>query len=336
VETILRVGIIGAGWIGQWHAERWLQLPVKLVGFYDVNTETAQQAADTYGGQVYSGVEQLVRAVDIVQICTPPAFHKEQVLEAAAQRKHIFCEKPLARYLPDAREMVAACEAAGVRLFVGQVVRFFPQYVRARQLLNEGVIGTPGVIRLLRAAVHPALSGARAWFKSVEQTGGCMLEGGIHDLDFARWCLGEVDRVFARGLTFRDDLDVLGDHALATLRFQSGAIGHVEGSWMVVDGRFRQRFEIAGDKGLLHYDSLPLEHLAVSRRTTGQAALLPVEPLSADDEPYYRQLAHFLDCLLHDRDFRVSPQDGLEALRLSLAVLESLRRGEVVKVEEVV
>jgi UDP-N-acetylglucosamine 3-dehydrogenase len=336
VKTILRVGIVGAGWIGQWHAQRWLRLPVKLVGFYDVNDQTAQQAADTYGGQVFSGVEQLVRAVDIVQICTPTVYHKEQVLEAAAQRKQIFCEKPLARHLSDAQEIISACEAAGVRLFVGHVLRFFPQYVRARQLIHEGAIGTPGLIRLLRAAAHPATSSARAWFKSVEQTGGCVLEGAIHDLDFARWCLGEADRVFARGLTFREDLDVLGDHALATVRFRSGAIGHVESSWMVTDGRFRQRFEIAGDSGLLQYDSLPAEHLAVSLRATTQAALLPVEPLRTEDEPYYRQLAHYLDCLLHDREFRVSPQDALEALRLSLAVLESMRRGKVVNVEEVV
>jgi UDP-N-acetylglucosamine 3-dehydrogenase len=331
----LRVGIIGAGWIGQWHAARWRQLPVNLVGFHDVNAGVAQQAVGVYGGQQFMSVEQLVHAVDVVQVCSPGMYHKEHVLEAAAQHRHVFCEKPLARDLSDARAMIDACERAGVRLFVGHVVRFFPQYVRAKQLIDQGAIGRPGMVRLLRAAGHPAVSEARAWFKSAANTGGCMLEGGVHDLDFARWAIGEVDHVFAHGLTHRDDLPVLGDHAMAVLRFKSGAIGHLEESWMVTDGHFRQQFEIAGDVGLLRYDSLPPQHLSVVLRAESKDALLPSEPCSPRDEPYYRELEHFLDCLLHDREFLVTPQDDLEAMRLSLAVLESMRTGKVVKVQDV-
>ena len=272
----------------------------------------------------------------MVQVCTPTIYHKQSVLAVAAQRKHIFCEKPLARSLPDAREMIEACERAGVRLFVGQVLRFFPQYVRAKELIDQGAVGKPGMVRLLRAAGHPATSDRRAWLKSVAETGGCMMEGGVHDLDFARWAMGEVDHVFARGLTFRTDLDFLADHGFATLHFKNGAIGHVEESWMVTDGRFRQQFEISGDQGLLHYDSLPPEQLTISLRAESRPALLPAEPLNPRDEPYYRQLEHFVDCLVHDKEFRVAPQDGLEALRLSLAVLESMGTGKVVQVQDVV
>jgi predicted dehydrogenase len=332
----LRVGIIGAGWIGQWHAVRWRRLPVKLAGFYDVNAANTEQAVRDYGGVGFTSVEKLVQAVDVVQVCSPTLFHKEHILAAAAARKFIFTEKPLARHLADAQEAIAACERAGVRLFVGQVLRFFPQYARAKRLIDDGVIGRPGVVRLLRAAGHPAVSEARAWFKDADKTGGCMMEGGIHDLDFARWAIGDIERVFARGITFRHDLGFLGDHALVTLRFTSGAIGHVEGSWMVTDGSFRQQFEIAGDKGLLRYDSLPQQQMAVSLRTASKPALLPVEPLNDLDEPYYRQLEHFLDGIQNDKEFLVSPQDGLEALRLGLAVVESLRTGQAVNVQDVV
>jgi predicted dehydrogenase len=331
----LRVGIVGAGWIGQYHAARWRQLPVRLAGFYDVRADVAQQAVDAHGGQRFASVEQLLRAVDVVQVCTPTIHHKDYVLQAAACGRHIFCEKPLARRLADARAMITACERAGVRLFVGQVLRFFPQYVRAKELVDAGVVGRPGKIRLLRAAGHPAVSEARAWFKSVEDTGGCMLEGGVHDLDFARWALGDAERVMARGLTYRGDLPVVGDHSLATLRFRSGAIGHVEESWMVTDGRFRQQFEIAGDRGCLSYDSLPPEPLTISLRSESRPALLPAEPLYPRDDPYYHQLAHFVACLENDREFLVSPQDGLEAMRLSLAVLESMRTGRAVSVQDV-
>ena len=332
----LRIGMVGAGWIGQLHATRWRRLPVNLVGFYDTNADAARHAASVYGGQSFSSIERLMHAVDVVHVCTPTVYHKEYVLEAAAQRKHVLCEKPLARHLADAQEMIAACEKSGIRLFAGHVLRFFPQYAHARHLVQQGAVGRPGMVRLLRAAGHPAVSEARAWFKSVDNTGGCMLEGGVHDLDFARWAIGEVDHVFARGLTYRRDLAILGDHALATLRFTNGAIGHVEQSWMVTDGRFRQQFEIAGDQGMLSYDSLPPEQFAIALRAEIRPALLPSEPLSPGDEPYYRQLEHVVDCLLRDREFAVSPQDGLEALRLSLAVLESMRTGKMVKVQGVV
>lgn len=330
----LRVGIIGAGWIGQWHAARWRQLPVELVGFYDVSHQMAEQAAGIYGGSAFDHVEHLIRTVDIVQVCTPTVHHRDYVLEAAALRKHIFCEKPLARTITDAQAMINACEQAGVRLFVGQVLRFFPQYRRAKALIDTGAIGRPRVIRLLRAAGHPAVSEARNWFKDVEKTGGCMLEGAVHDLDFARWAVGEIDSVYARGLTYRSDLKITADHALAVLRFRSGAIGQVEGSWMVTDGRFRQRFSVAGEDGLLEYDSQPRAQISISLREQAVPALLPVEPLAREDEPYYHQLAHMLDCLEHDKAFLVSPQDGLEALRLSLAVLKSMQTGAVVKLEE--
>lgn len=75
----LRVGIVGAGWIGQYHAARWRQLPVHLAGFYDVRADVAQQAVDALGGQRFVSVEQLLRAVDVVQVCTPTIHHKDYV-----------------------------------------------------------------------------------------------------------------------------------------------------------------------------------------------------------------------------------------------------------------
>lgn len=332
----LRIGMVGAGWIGTWHAQRWRRLPVTMAGFFDPDAHKAQQAAGTYGGRAFASLEDLLSAVDVVNICSPTPYHKEGVLMAAAAGKDIFCEKPLARYPADAQEMVEACERAGVRLFVGQVLRFFRQYARARQLVDEGAIGTPGLIRMVRGAGHPTGPGGRTWFEKVEASGGTIMEGGVHDLDYARWVMGEVDRVFARGITYRDDLPIVGDHVLVVLRFKSGAVGHIEGSWMVTDGRFRQRFLIAGDAGLLEYDSLPPEPLALSLRADRQVPLLPQEPLAPQDDPYYLQLAHFLDCLTGEKEFRVSAQDGVEAVRLSVAALESVRTGRVISVAEVV
>jgi predicted dehydrogenase len=162
------------------------------------------------------------------------------------------------------------------------------------------------------------------------------MDVSIHDLDFARWCFGDVERIFARGLTFAGVEPY--DHALITLRFKNGAIGHVEGSWAYPPGRFRTRFEIAGDQGLMEWDSLDSVPLTVTLKAADSPGIpgnpQPLSPLAPHDDPYYLELSHFLDCLESGKDPLVSAQDGLEAVRLSLAAIESIRTGRPIYPDE--
>ena len=337
-----RVGIVGAGGIGAWHARRWKQLPVELAGFYDVVPEAATRAAEEYRGLVFESLDSLLAAVDVVDVCTPTPYHKPPVLAAAAAGKDIVCEKPLARHLRDAEEMVAACQAAGARLFVAQVVRFFPQFAQAKAILDSGALGRPGVIRTVRGG-SPPHTAERSWFADFEQSGGVVMDVSIHDIDFARWCFGDVERVFARGLTFAGVRP--HDHALITLRFKNGAIGHIEGSWAYPPGRFRTLFEIAGDQGLIEFDSMAPAPLTVTLHTSspscaqegeeaGQAPAIPqhYSPLAPTDDPYVLELEHFVNCLESGDEFLITPQDGLEAVKISLAAIESMRTGRPVDV----
>jgi len=330
-----RVGIVGAGLMGTWHAARFAQLPVKLAGFYDVSPERAARAVSEHGGRAFDSLEALFDAVDVVDVCSPTPYHKEPVLAAAAAGKDILCEKPLARYLGDAEEMVAACQAAGVRLFVAHVVRFFRQFSRAKALLDDGVLGNPGVIRTVRGG-SPPNPDARPWFADFAQSGGVIMDVSIHDLDFCRWCFGDVERLFARGLTFAHVQPY--DHALITMRFKNGAMGHVEGSWAYPPGRFLTHFEIAGDGGLAEWDSLHAAPLTVTLKSeeASQSPGIPqpYSPLADRDDPYFSELEHFVRCLESGDEFLVSPQDGLEAVRLSLAAIESIRTGQPITLDE--
>ena len=322
-----RIGLVGAGGIGRWHAERWQRLPVELAGFYDVVTENSESLQASFGGKVYDSLEALLDDVDVVDICTITTAHKQGVLAAAAAGKAIICEKPLARTVADCQEMVDACEAAGVPLFVAQVVRFFPQFARAKAVLAAGQIGEPGVIRTIRAG-SPPYGGTRGWFSDVTQSGGVIMDVGIHDIDYARWCMGEVERVYARGNN--NGLD----HALITLRFTSGAIGHIESSWAHPKGQFMTRLEIAGTEGLVEWDSRddqPLRTAILVEDTVERGKASPLAPI---DDPYFRELAHFLDCLENDKPFLVSPHDGLMAVKVSLAALAALQSGKPVDIDK--
>jgi UDP-N-acetylglucosamine 3-dehydrogenase len=332
-----RVGIVGAGLIGTWHAAQWKRLPVKLAGFYDVAPETAAEAVAEFGGRAFDGLDDLLAAVDVVDVCSPTPYHRVPVLAAAAAGRDVVCEKPLARRLDEAKEMVTACQAAGVRLFVAQVVRFFHQFSQAKAILDSGALGRPGFIRAVRGCAPPD-PGRRAWFADFGQSGGAVMDVSIHDLDYAHWCFGDVERVFARGLTFAGVEPY--DHALITLRFRNGAIGHIEGSWAYPPDRFHTRFEIAGDQGLLEFDDLAPAPLTVTLKSeSGKSPQAPGtpkphSPLAPRDDPYFLELAHFLNCLESGDAFLVSPQDGLEAVKLALAAIESIRIGRPVYLDE--
>jgi predicted dehydrogenase len=329
-----RVGIVGAGLTGGMHAERWARLPVELAGFYTRTPTHAQAAAERHGGGAFPSLAALLAEVDVVDICTPTPSHKDLVLAAAAAGKDILCEKPMARHLGDAQEMIAACELAGVRLFMAHVVRFFPEYTRAKEILASGRLGQPGVIRTVRGGNFP-VPDTQNWYVDFEQGGGVIMDMLIHDIDYARWCFGDVARVLARGLTFSDVADA--DHVLLTARFKNGAIGHLEGSWAFPPGNFHTRLEIAGGGGLLEVDNLhrPPIHVTLKEAGTGPTAGVPVpeSPMHSGDDPYFREIAHFSECLESGAEFLVTPQDGLEALRVALAAIESLRSGRPVDVE---
>ena len=325
-----RVGIVGAGLMAGWHAARWQQLPVELAGFYDLTIERAQTQARDYGGRAFTSLDELLAGVDVVDVCTPTPQHAGPVLQAAAAGKHIVCEKPLARHLADAEAMLAACASAGVRLFVAQVVRFFPEFAQARDVLQSGVLGKPGVVRTVRGGDFPR---PHTWYGDFAQSGGVILDLAIHDIDYLRWCFGEISRVHARGLSFSGIPAT--DHVLITLRFASGVIGHIEGSWAYPPHNFRTFLEIAGDQGLLQHDSLaasPMDVLIKQQSTAeGGRITIPGGFMHPTDDPYYRELEHFLDCLESGADFLVSPEDGLAALKVALAAIESVRTGRPVE-----
>lgn len=326
-----RVGIIGVGSMGSYHASRWKQLPVDLIGYYDRDAVRAEAIARELGGKAFGSLEALLAEVDIVDVCTPTYEHASPVIAAAVAGKDIVCEKPLARHLADAEAMIAACESAGVRLFVAQVVRFFPEFARAKAVVDSGAIGTPATIRTVRGGNFPRPD---SWYGDFAKSGGVILDLSVHDIDYARWLCGDITRVFARGLSFSDVPAT--DHALLTLRFASGVIGHIEGSWAYPAGEFRTCLEIVGDDGLLNHDSSVSVPMMVSLKrdaTAEEGALtIPGGLIDPADDPYYRELKHFIECLDSGADFLVSPEDAFAAMKVALAAIESERSRQAVDI----
>lgn len=327
----MRVGIAGAGFMGATHAAGWAAAGATLAGFLAQTPAEAARLAEQYGAQVYPDLAALLADVDVIDICAPTDRHAELALAAAAAGRHVVCEKPLARTLDEGRAMLAACRRAGVQLLVGHVVRFFPEYALAQRRVAEGAVGRPAVLRLARGSVRPGWS-AGGWLLDPRRSGGLLLDMMIHDYDYARWVAGEVLQVYAKHVAgSRPDTGL--DYALAILTHAGGAISHIAGSWAYPPPTFRTGLEIAGDAGLICHDSAasaPVEAL-LGQVPGGAAAVLPGSPLSED--PYTTQIKAFHAALSDGPPPRVSAADGLAALQIGLAALESARSGRAVRLE---
>ena len=171
-------------------------------------------------------------------------LHREVVEQAAREGRHVICEKPLALSAEDGAAMIRACERAGVRLFVAMVVRFFPQYLKAAELVHSGHIGSLQVMRLKRVGFPP--HGGSSWFADDTLSGGVMVDMMLHDIDYALWLAGGVTQVYAK-LT----RTATRQYAQTVLTHDNGVITHIEGGWAYQPGLFRTGLDLAGTQGPL-------------------------------------------------------------------------------------
>ncbi len=325
----MRVGIVGAGTMGSVHATGWKNTDAELVGVMSKNDQAATELAKKYNTKVFDTYEALLEAVDIIDVCVPTDFHKDMVLQAAKAGKHVICEKPIALTVEDGRAMIAACDKANVRLFIAMVVRFFPQYSTAQQVVASGQLGKPGVMRFKRVSYQP--TGDEAWFTNEARSGGMLVDLMIHDFDYARWLGGKVKRVFAKSVRTQDP-KALGDYALVTLGFDDGRMALIEGGWAYPPGYFRTSLDIAGSEGVIEWrsdDAVTIQPFLKPLGEKGVARVGIPSSILAED-PYTTEINHAYDCIKNNKEFLVTAQDGLEALRIALAAKESLRTGKAV------
>jgi UDP-N-acetylglucosamine 3-dehydrogenase len=324
-----RVALIGAGHMGRVHAEAYAAIPnAELVAVCDVGQEAAEELAAKYSAQPFTTTKALLAGVeaDVFDVCTPTNTRLEYIKAAAAAGKHVCSEKPLARTTGQALEAVRVCSDAGVVLFVAHVLRWFPEFRKMHDMIGAGTVGEPVIVRTSRCSAYPR--GTDNWYADMKRSGGVALDMIIHDYDWLRWCFGKVRRVYARGLY---ESNVQGiDYALVTLRFESGVIAHVEGSWARPDG-FMVNVEVAGTEGLLSFSNTGATPLVVELKAKGEdttGVTIPESPTAVS--PYYLELEHFINCLEEGRKPDVSPDDGLEAVRVGEAALRSIGTGRPV------
>ena len=323
---MVRIGMVGSGFMAETHLAAYRGIDgADVVAVAAPNTAEEFVAEAGLSAETYGSAEELMDEADVdaLDVCSPTPTHRPVVTAAAERGIDAFCEKPIAGNLEDAQVIADVAENAGITLMVGHVLRFFPQYERARDVVEDGGIGDPGVARARRLSPFPSW-GHGNWYADRDSSGGVLVDLAIHDLDYVRWVFGEVDRVFARRSVWEE-----GEHGHVTLRFENGAAAYVDASWGLPPGQeLTQSFELAGSDGLVEFDG---DDAALTFRTAEETQV--TNPVAKDG--YRRQLEAFVESVETRSEPSVTAEDAIAALRLSLAANRSAETGRPVAPEEV-
>lgn len=324
----MRLAIIGCNSMGRHHAQMATNIGFELVACADKHKEIAHNLAQAYRAEATDACLETCRRddIDVVAITTPTPNHTEYVVAAAEAGKHIFCEKPFGRTIAQCDESIEAANKAGIKLFVGHVVRYFQEFEAIKAQVDAGKVGTPGFVRTYRGGIYP--EGIDKWFRDYDMSGGVTLDCIIHDFDWLRYVFGDAERVFCQSL-MRSEPEVL-DYSLVTFRMKSGIICNTIGTWAHPAG-FRVKVEVCGDKGMVTYDSAeaPIESMQRASAGGGPGMIIPGSPVATS--PYQLEWEDFQRWLEHDTPPRVTPEDAREAVRMALGALESNATGKAVE-----
>lgn len=332
----LKVGIIGAGRIGQVHAKSiTYHIPqAELVAISDIYLDGAKKvAAELSIPQATEDYHEILNnpEIDAVLICSSTDTHADIAIEAARAGKHIFCEKPVDLTVEKIKAVIDAVNKAGVKLQIGFNRRYDHNFAAIKDMANQGKIGALQTIKITSRDPEPPP------IAYVKVSGGIFLDMTVHDFDMARFIGGEVEEVYANGAVMVDPAigeagDV--DTALVTLKFAGGAIGVIDNCRKASYG-YDQRLEVFGSKAQAMASNDTPTHVAF----IDEKGHVTDKPLYFFLERYMQsftdEMIEFIDCVLNDKPVKTTVDDGLQALRLGLAAKKSLAEHRPVKLAEI-
>jgi predicted dehydrogenase len=333
-----RVAIIGTGRIAALHAEACHLVPnVELAAAADIDVAKCQLFADRWEiPQRYSDFTEMLaqERFDVVHVCTMDNLHGAATIAAAESGSRlVICEKPMAFHLEEADRMLAVCERTGTQLVIDHSMRFEANYLRVKEMIDEGVIGELRSISSSVLSSRPA--NPDSWHSQYKFAGGGQLmHNGTHTFDIVRYYAGEAEWVFAhvergqRDVTVEDmAAGVFGLSNGVHFFFESGGRRHYSAFEIILEGT-EGRIAIAhGSRNVLD-TSLGGSwepDIALWRRGSEPFAweIVPTQK----DNPWVNVLADSLECLEQNRESRSSGRQARAALEMIMAAYDSQRRG---------
>ena len=338
---MVRVGVLGMGFIGQQHFGTWADVEgAEVAAVADKEVDRVAASAAPIGGNIgdadaldlsgvarFGSIEAMLAAggLDVVDACLPTFVHQPLVEQALKGGVHVICEKPMALDVETCDEMLAAAEECGKSLFLAHCIRFWPEYEVLANMLASGELGRLVSLNLKRVSPSPFWSQG-GWLNDAEKSGGALLDLHIHDADFIMSVLGMPPAVMSRcGHITADGPKV--DHVITQYLYDD-AVVIAEGGWaMPPEFPFEMAFEALGENGCLTFSTSADPMLTWYPAEGGSEV-----PERRETTGYQQELEYFTECIAEGREpRRVTAFDAREAVRLVMAEKTSIECGQVVE-----
>ena len=313
----VNVGVIGVGAMGENHVRVYHKIEeANLMGVSDVSERALKKIEKKYGAKGYTDYCELLAnpEIEVVSVCVPTTFHHDVVMEAIKHKKHVLVEKPIAFTLTEAEEMIAAAKEAGVILATGHVERFNPAVQKAKELIDDGVIGD--IVSAFAKRVGPL----PPRIKDV----GVSIDLAIHDLDIMNYLFEEeITQVYGTMNSSFDDSE-FEDHAEIMVSFDNESTGIIEVNWLTPYKR--RELELTGTAGIISVDYIQ-QSIEVFGKFAQDIEIVHEEPLKGE-------LKSFLNSVVEEKEPVITGEDGLKALKMVIAANKSSKEHRPVSLDE--
>ncbi len=331
----MKVGLIGAGRQGRRRAQAVkAHYETELVVVVDNDLDAARNLAHDVGCEAMNNWEDAVARKDLeaIIVCTPNSLHAPISIAALKRRKHVLCEKPLARNLEEAKAIVDAASGSGSKLKCGFTLRHHPSIQQARKWVNEGLVGDIIFLRC-RYGMCGRPDYDKEWRAKCELSGGGeLLDQGIHILDLLRWFAGDFSQAACFTSTAYWDIAPVEDNAFGLLRTKTGKTASFHVSWTQWRNLFS--FEIFGKEGYIEVKGLGgsygVEQIVLGKRSFVEPFREEKIEFRGEDKSWFEEWKEFTTAIKENREPLGNGLDGLESQKLASALYDSARKNCVV------
>jgi UDP-N-acetyl-2-amino-2-deoxyglucuronate dehydrogenase len=339
----VRFALVGCGRIAQRHVDCLTSGAVpgaKLIAVCDTRFERAKAIAAKFGVPAFASrfemLEKMGSEIDVVSILTPSGLHAKHAIEVADFRKHVVVEKPMALTLRDADNMIAACNSAGVLLFVVKQNRYNYPVKKLRQALEAHRFGklVLGTVRVRWCRTQKYYD-QDSWRGTLAYDGGVFANQASHHVDLLQWMMGEVESVIAKTSTALVDIET-EDTGVVILRFKNGALGVIEATTATRPKDLEASISILGEKGSVEIGGLALNEMKVWNFTEPQpndAEALQkyrINPPNVYGFGHIEYLNKVVESIREGQPALVGGLEGRKPLELMSAIYKSVETGKEV------
>jgi len=320
------IGLVGCGGMGKALAKGAIETGIgRVVAVCDKDAERAAEAGQELDAPTLTDSADLLARddVDVVLVATPNFAHCDCVLEVAQARKPVFCEKPMALSVADCDRMIGACREAGVPLMIGQVLRYYPAFAKAIEIVETGQIGKPFAMHGARMGFARPGGGRASWRESLELSGGPLFEFGVHEIDFIRHICGDPVSVYAGGGNFIHEGQYdYPDLQFVNVNFADGAKGvYANGVASLMPWN---EFNIWGTEGALFFSSWS-GPLRLHREGEDEQSV----EVEGGEPPVQHEMRLFLEAVRDGKPVPIPGEDGRANVAIAEAAHRSLETGQV-------